>query len=120
MTVAYAFVFGLAFGSFVNAAVDRIPRGHSLNGRSCCDACGRSLSAVELIPIVSYIALKGRCLGCHASIGVRSPAVEGVCGLAFAAAFAALAAPQAVLACVAFVGVAILAGVVIEKRGVRS
>jgi len=120
MTVLYAALFGLAFGSFVNAAIDRIPRGRSLNGRSACDACGRALRAWELVPVLSYVILRGRCATCHANISARTPLVEAASGLAFAAAFSALAAPAAVAMCAVFVLGAIAAGVLLEQRGVRS
>jgi leader peptidase (prepilin peptidase)/N-methyltransferase len=120
MTALYAALFGLAFGSFVNAAIDRIPRGRSLNGRSACDACGRTLRAWELVPVVSYAILRGRCATCHAGISARAPLIEAASGAAFAAAFMALAAPAAVATCAVFVVGTIAAGVLAEKRGVRS
>ncbi len=119
MTVAYAALFGLAFGSFVNAAIDRIPRGRSLNGRSACDGCGRALRACELVPVVSYVALRGRCASCGRTIGARTPVVEAATGAAFAAAFAGLATATAVATCALFVVFAIALGVAAEHRGAR-
>lgn len=120
MIALYAALFGLAFGSFVNAATDRIPHGRSLNGRSECDACARPLRSWELVPVLSYVILRGRCATCHAAIGARAPMAEAASGAAFAAAFSALSAPAAVAACAVFVVGTIAAGVLIEKRGVRS
>ncbi len=119
MTVAYAALFGLAFGSFINAAIDRIPRGRSLNGRSACDGCGRALRPWELVPVLSYIALRGRCGSCQASIGVRTPIIEAASGAAFAAAFAELALPAAVATCALFVVCFVALGVAAERRGAR-
>lgn len=119
MTVAYAALFGLAFGSFINAAIDRIPRGRSLNGRSACGGCGRVLRAWELVPVLSYIALRGQCASCGAGIGVRTPVVEGATGAAFAAAFAELAPAVAVATCALFVACAIALGVATERRRSR-
>jgi leader peptidase (prepilin peptidase)/N-methyltransferase len=119
MTSLYAALFGLAFGSFVNAAIDRIPRGRSLNGRSACDACGRTLRAWELVPVLSFLLLRGRCSTCHAAISARTPLIELATGAAFAAMFGALAAPAAIAACAVFVAAAITAGIMIEKRGVQ-
>lgn len=119
MIVACAALFGLAFGSFVNAAIDRVPRGRSLNGRSRCDACGRTLRPWELVPVLSYVLLRGRCATCRASIPVRGPLIEAASGAAFAASFAAAPAPAAVAMCAAFLAIAVAAGVLIEKRGVR-
>jgi leader peptidase (prepilin peptidase)/N-methyltransferase len=120
MTLVYAAAFGLAFGSFANAAIDRLPRGHSLNGRSQCDACGRTLRVIELIPLLSYIVLRGRCARCHEPIGLRTFAIEAASGLAFAVAFWSVAAPVAVAACAVFVAITITAGVTLEKRGART
>ncbi len=120
MTLVYAVLFGVAFGSFVNAAIERIPRGASLNGRSRCDGCRRPLGAWELVPLLSYAVLRGRCASCGASIGMRTPAIEALCGGAFVAAFWALAAPAAVAVSAAFVTVVIALGVALEKRGARS
>ena len=111
MNVAFAALFGLALGSFANAAIDRIPRGASLNGRSHCDGCGDDAHrAYQLIPVISYVAQRGRCLACAAPIGIRTPIVEGGTAIAFAAAFATLTAPMAVAACAALVATIIAAG----------
>lgn len=117
MTIAFAFLFGLAFGSFVNAAVDRIPRGQSLHGRSRCDTCGRQLRLLELIPIVSYIALRGRCATCQDPIGLRSPCIEALCAFGYAAAFQSLPASLAFAVCTSFTAVVIATGVLVRKRG---
>jgi prepilin signal peptidase PulO-like enzyme (type II secretory pathway) len=120
VTLVYAVLFGVAFGSFVNAAIERIPRGASLNGRSRCDNCKRRLRAWELVPLLSYAVLRGRCASCGASIGVRTPALELLCGGAFLVAFWALVTPVAIAASAAFVAVVIALGVALEERGARS
>lgn len=119
MTLAYAALFGLAFGSFVNAAIERIPRGQSLNGRSHCDSCGRTLKALELIPIVSYVALRGQCANCHAPIGARVPLIEALSALAFAGAFAAFPTSEAIGVCAAYTVVLAGAGILAGRRGAR-
>ena len=116
MTVAFAALFGLAFGSFANAAIDRIPRGASLNGRSACDGCGVTLTARQLIPVVSYFIQGGRCAACDSPIGLRTPVVEISCAVAFVTAFIALPPGAALLACAAFVAVVVTTGVVVMKR----
>lgn len=120
MTVAYAALFGLAFGSFVNAAMERIPRGESLMGRSHCDGCTRALHAWELIPVLSYVVLRGRCASCSRSIGMRTPAVELGCALSFAAAFALLPVLAAAAASMSVVAIAVAAGVTLERRSLGS
>lgn len=63
------FIFGIAFGSFICVCVDRLPKGLSVvKGHSMCDHCGKTLGPRELIPIVSYLALSGRCSFCKAKI----------------------------------------------------
>ena len=67
-------LFGLQLGSFLNLSIDRLPRHESiLGGRSHCDACGHTLRPLDLIPLVSYLMLRGRCRYCDARIPIRSP-----------------------------------------------
>lgn len=76
---------GCVVGSFLNVVIDRAPSGGSLLGPpSHCPQCQRRLTAWELIPVVSYVWLRGRCRTCGASIPVRVLAVELVTGLLFA------------------------------------
>ena len=70
--------------------------------------------------MLSFAILRGRCATCYARISARAPLVEVASGFAFAAAFRALAAPGAVAMCALFVLGAIAAGVLLERRGVRS
>jgi leader peptidase (prepilin peptidase)/N-methyltransferase len=70
-------VSGLAFGSFLNVCIHRIPRGQSLaHPASRCPACEYELRWFDNIPVVSYAALAGRCRKCRAPISIRYPAVE--------------------------------------------
>jgi leader peptidase (prepilin peptidase) / N-methyltransferase len=62
-------LLGGAIGSFAGVVASRGLR-ESLGGRSHCDSCGRSLNWFELIPIVSFPALHGRCRTCHAFVGL--------------------------------------------------
>ena len=79
---AVAFALGAVFGSFLNCAAWRIAHGESfLKGRSRCPACGHTLGASELVPIFSWIFLRGRCKACHAKISVRYPLTELAFGL---------------------------------------
>ncbi len=78
----FAALAGLAFGSFLNVCLTRWPLGESiLKPRSHCRACGRTLAWWENIPVVSWIALRGRCRTCGAWIGWRYPLVELAVGL---------------------------------------
>ena len=80
-------VLGLFVGSFLNVCIYRLPIGRTvLWGRSHCPHCDRQIRSWENIPVVSWLALRGRCAGCGASIGVKYPLVELVTGLLFAGA----------------------------------
>ena len=98
-----AALFGLLFGSFLNVVIYRIPKmmqresdnyvasesGKDLPHtdkfnlmlpRSCCTRCGHHITALENIPIVSYLVLRGKCSACKAPISARYPAVEALTG----------------------------------------
>jgi leader peptidase (prepilin peptidase)/N-methyltransferase len=81
---------GALAGSFLATLAIRWPAGRTLGGRSACDGCGRTVRAVELVPLLSFLVQRGRCRGCGASIDRRHPVVEalaaGIGGTAFAAA----------------------------------
>src|SRR5580692_2649401 len=86
MGTIFAGLLGLAFGSFLNVCVSRWPAGESVvTPRSHCRACGRMLKWWENVPLVSWIALRGRCRTCGASIGWRYAAVELAVGGLWAA-----------------------------------
>ena len=71
------FVFGAVLGSFLNVVIYRVPRGLSIiYPPSHCPYCGHRLSATDLIPIVSYILLKGKCRYCGRTIPIRYLLVE--------------------------------------------
>jgi leader peptidase (prepilin peptidase) / N-methyltransferase len=85
VTVIAAFLLGLVVGSFLNVCIDRLPRGGSLiEPGSHCEACGRRLTPFELVPVLSYLFLKGRCRTCGARISLRVPLVELLTGAAYA------------------------------------
>lgn len=71
------FLFGLVFGSFLNVVVFRLPTGESsARGRSHCMCCGHGLRAADLVPVFSFVFLRGRCRYCGAKISPRYPLVE--------------------------------------------
>jgi len=99
-----ALVVGLCVGSFLNVVIHRLPkmleRGwraqcaelrdepvpeepvyNLVVPRSACPACGHRITALENIPVVSWLALRGRCSACRAKIPARYPIVEILCGL---------------------------------------
>lgn len=79
--------FGLVFGSFVTALSYRLPRGESIaHGRSRCPACGHTLTASDVVPVLSWALHRGACRHCAAKISARYPAIELFTAAAFVAA----------------------------------
>jgi leader peptidase (prepilin peptidase)/N-methyltransferase len=83
-------LLGAIVGSFLATLLIRWPRGESaLGGRSRCDGCGATLPAGELVPLLSYAAVRGRCRRCGAPIDRRQPAMElAAAGIGLVAALA--------------------------------
>lgn len=110
LVVGYAFVLGLIIGSFINVVVYRLPvmlarqwaaaaraevdlppaaefpRLNLSVPRSCCPVCNHQISVWENIPLLSFLALRGKCSSCRVKISIRYPLVELSTGLLFAAA----------------------------------
>ncbi len=81
----FAGLLGLAFGSFLNVCLSRWPKGESIvHPRSHCRRCGHVLAWWENVPLVSWLALRGRCRECKAWIGMRYPLVELAVGVLWA------------------------------------
>jgi leader peptidase (prepilin peptidase)/N-methyltransferase len=81
MEPAVFFLFGLCVGSFLNVVIYRLPNGKSIvKPRSSCPKCGHMISALENIPILSYLALGGKCKACKQPISPRYPAIELING----------------------------------------
>mgnify|MGYP000845748879 FL=1 len=77
MTYIFAFIMFACVGSFIGVCAYRIPKGEQiLKGRSYCDECGRQLGALEMVPIISFIFLRGKCKGCKKRISFVSTAIE--------------------------------------------
>ena len=108
-----AFGLGASVGSFLNVVADRLPAGKSvLSPRSHCLKCGRRISGRDLVPVVSYLWLCGRCRYCAERIPARVIAVEAIVGTLFVAlylklgwgvAFVSIGAGVALLATIAVV-----------------
>lgn len=80
----FIFLLGIVIGSFLGVVVDRSIEDKSIvSGRSACDHCRHKLSWLELIPVLSYIGLGGRCRSCHAKISLYYPVIEILTGLLF-------------------------------------
>ena len=73
----YAAVAGLLIGSFLNVCICRIPKKETIvTGRSHCMSCGAPIKWYDLVPVVSFLVLRGRCRSCGRRISPRYPAVE--------------------------------------------
>lgn len=87
LTILFTIV-GIAIGSFLNVCIDRLPARKSLISLpSHCDTCQHRISVVDLIPLLNYLWLRGRCRYCHARIPLRIPLVELLSGILFFLAF---------------------------------
>ncbi|NTV44546.1 MAG: prepilin peptidase [Candidatus Yonathbacteria bacterium] len=83
--VGGVFLLGTVIGSFLNVVILRLGSGRSIvNDRSGCPSCGTTLAWYDLIPIASFVALRGRCRSCQSRIALQYPIVEMVTGGVFA------------------------------------
>lgn len=82
MLYVISFIFGIFLGSFLNVLIDRLSTDRPfVKGRSYCEHCKKTLHPKDLMPLVSFLLLKGRCRYCRKSIPVRLFVVELVTGL---------------------------------------
>jgi prepilin signal peptidase PulO-like enzyme (type II secretory pathway) len=101
LVIAFFFLAGAVMGSFGNVLIARLPNDETLGGRSHCTRCMRILRAIELIPVVSYLWLRGKCRGCKSAISPQYPLVEIAsmllfgCALLIAGGFIVPAVPLA-------------------------
>lgn len=78
-------LLGVAVGSFLNVCIDRLPRRESLLfPASHCEVCHHPLGVKDLVPLLSYLFLRGRCRYCHCPLSPRLPLVEFVTATIFA------------------------------------
>lgn len=88
ITSVYLFVLGAIFGSFILVVVDRMKAGRDwVRGRSACEHCKHTLSAVDLIPILSWLMSKGKCRYCHKRLSIAYPLMELFLGVAFVTSY---------------------------------
>ncbi len=82
------FLFGIVIGSFLNVCIYRLPAGESLSKeRSHCQKCGYTLSWYDLVPLFSYLFLRGRCRKCGEHISIQYPIVEALNGVLYVLMF---------------------------------
>jgi leader peptidase (prepilin peptidase) / N-methyltransferase len=75
-TLALLAAVAVSIGSFVSTLALRLPAGQALDGRSRCPHCRHALAPLDLVPLASWAALRGRCRYCRGEIAVYYPAVE--------------------------------------------
>jgi leader peptidase (prepilin peptidase)/N-methyltransferase len=82
------FALGLAFGSFLNVCIYRLPRGLSpVFPRSACPKCEQPISFYDNVPVLSWLILRGRCRNCKSAISPRYMVVEILTGALFLACY---------------------------------
>jgi len=82
--IIYIIILGLCIGSFLNVCIYRIPREESISfPPSHCTNCGYNLKFLDLVPVLSYISLKGRCRKCKDKISFQYPLVEIINGIIY-------------------------------------
>ncbi len=79
----FLFILGVSIGSFLNVLIDRWITGESILGRSYCDYCKKQIPWYDLIPILSFVILKGKTRCCHKKISFYYPVVEAITGILF-------------------------------------
>ncbi|OZM57865.1 prepilin peptidase [Lottiidibacillus patelloidae] len=83
--IFYSFILGLLIGSFLNVVGLRVPLGKSIvKPRSACTTCKRTLTATDLIPVISFLFFGGKCKTCGEKISIMYPTVELLTGLLYA------------------------------------
>ena len=84
----FVFLFGAIVGSFLNVVALRYGTGmKAVKGRSRCFSCGKTLHWSELVPIISFAWLRGKCAGCKSKISWQYPIIEFLTGVLFVATF---------------------------------
>jgi leader peptidase (prepilin peptidase)/N-methyltransferase len=100
---AAMFVLGLAFGSFLNVCIYRLPRGLSvISPRSACPNCQQMIAGYDNIPVVSWLILGGRCRHCHMRISPRYMVIELLTGALFVLCYSHFGWSVATLKCCVF------------------
>ena len=81
-------LFGLVIGSFLNVLILRVPAGESIvTAPSHCMSCGKRIKWYELIPVFSWLFLRGRCSGCKSPISAQYPLIEAATGVLYASIY---------------------------------
>ena len=122
LTYIFVFLLGITVGSFLNVCILRIPAGESIvTGPSHCVRCGKKLKWYELIPIISFLALRGRCSNCKSPISAQYPIIEALNGLLWLLIVFILGfTPYAMLACLLASSLIVLSIIDIRTREIPA
>lgn len=113
MGIFSAFLMGISAGSFINLCGCRIPKGEGvILGSSRCPFCGRRIWFRDMIPLLGYIRLKGRCRFCNGSISLRYPMVELATGTIWLLLYIKCGNGTEFLRQAVFVSILIVAGII--------
>lgn len=105
----FFFIYGIIFGSFFNVVGLRVPKGESIvKPPSHCTVCDRNLTAIDLVPVFSYVFLKGKCRGCGTKISWIYPVMELVTGLLFAISYVQLGFSVELIVAILFVSMLVI------------
>jgi leader peptidase (prepilin peptidase)/N-methyltransferase len=119
LVVAACIVMGLVVGSFLTVVVDRVPRGGSVvQPPSACGSCGHRLTAADLVPVGSWLALRGRCRHCGNPIG-HEPLIIEIANAAIFVLFGLKFGADVALIAFCVFGAALVAQVWIDLREQR-
>ena len=103
------FLYGLIFGSFFNVVGLRVPKGESIvKPPSHCTVCERNLTILDLVPVFSYLFLKGKCRGCGTKIHWMYPVMELTTGVLFAFAFVQLGFSKELIVAILFISLLVI------------
>ncbi|GHV05783.1 type 4 prepilin-like proteins leader peptide-processing enzyme [Clostridia bacterium] len=113
-------IFGLFIGSFANVVIYRVPRGMSVvkPSRSFCPNCQKTLKSLHLVPILSWMLLRGRCGFCHEPISPRYAIVEGLTGALFALSAWRFYGVDAIFICVLMAFLVIIAFIDLDTQNI--
>jgi leader peptidase (prepilin peptidase)/N-methyltransferase len=96
-------LLGLTIGSFLNVVIARLPEHRGLGGRSACPQCGAPIAWYDNVPLLSFVALRGRCRRCRAGIPWRYPIVEALTAVLFGFAFTRFVEPLELVSVAIFI-----------------
>lgn len=83
-------IIGFFLGSFLNVLADRLPNDRSILGRSHCEYCKKTLSWIDLIPLLSFVYLRGKCRYCQRKLSYQYPLAELLTGFLFGLTYLAV------------------------------